>query len=190
MSCPTDFERTVRGRCVLKCDATYKSLREGDVYKCVSDTDNTISVSLREISIGALPEEFQREKERVRQKFQEVLQAALWTAQREGVENVANYSKFQGEYAAVKSLRESKDTLNEVNESLKPFRPGTSPESDINIERRRIIDSSAPTMLLLQVALVLVFLCILAYALIPSYAGLLSFLLLSVGVALGIFLRK
>jgi hypothetical protein len=190
MSCPADFETTVRGKCVLRCGPNMKSLREGDVYKCVSNTDNTISVSMREISIGALPEEFQREKDRARQAFTDVLQAALWSAQRAGVQNVANYSRIQGEYAAVKSLQDSKDTLSEVNQTLKPFRPGTAPESDIQIERRRILDSSAPNMLLLQVALALVLLSILAYAFIPSYAGILSFLLLSVGIALGIFLRK
>jgi hypothetical protein len=190
MSCPSDFDTTTSGKCVLKCISNTKSLQDGDVYKCISSVDNAVSVSLKEISVGALPEEFQKERDRFQQKYQEVLQAALRNAQKTGIENVASYSRIQGEYAGIKAVQSSEASIGEVNQSLKPFRPKTAPESDIQIERRRILDSSAPNMLLLQVALALVLLCILAYALIPSYAGILSFLLLSVGVALGIFLRK
>lgn len=82
-------------------------------------------------------------------------------------------------------------TIREVTESLRPFRPPTAPASDIAMTRKAIRESSAPNLLLLQILLGLLVLCLLGYALLPlSIAHGIAVLLLSVGIALGFFLKK
>jgi hypothetical protein len=82
-------------------------------------------------------------------------------------------------------------TVEDVVNSLKPLRPPTAPASDLAIERKAILESSAPNFLLIQVELAIVILCLLVYAFLPlEVAPGLTVLLLSVGVAVGIFLRK
>ncbi len=82
-------------------------------------------------------------------------------------------------------------TIQEVNQSLKPLRPPTAPASDIAMSRKAIMDSSAPNILLLQILLGILVLCLIGYALLPlDVAHGLSIVLLAVGIALGIFLKK
>lgn len=86
---------------------------------------------------------------------------------------------------------ETFDTVKEAVEDLKPLRPPTAPASDIALARKDILESSAPNFLLIQVELAIVILCVMAYAFLPlDYAPGISVLLLSVGVAVGIFLWK
>jgi hypothetical protein len=83
------------------------------------------------------------------------------------------------------------ETVQDVVDSLKPLRPPTAPASDLAIERKAILESSAPNFLLIQVELAIVILCLLAYVFLPlDYAPSVTVLLLSVGVAVGIFLWK
>ncbi len=83
------------------------------------------------------------------------------------------------------------DTLQEAVDELKPLRPPTAPASDLAQARKDILESSAPNFLLIQVELAIVVLCLLAYSFLPlDYAPGVSVLLLSVGVAVGIFLWK
>jgi len=82
-------------------------------------------------------------------------------------------------------------TVEDVVKTLKPLRPPTAPASDLAIERKEILESSAPNFLLIQVELGVVILCLLVYAFLPlDIAPGLSILILSVGVAVGIFLWK
>ena len=86
---------------------------------------------------------------------------------------------------------EFKPVLQELNQSLKPFRPPTAPASDIQIERKYILESSAPNFLVIQVALAVIVLALLAYVLLPaSIAHSIALLLFAVGIAVGIFLKK
>jgi hypothetical protein len=81
--------------------------------------------------------------------------------------------------------------MQEAVQELKPLRPPTAPASDIAIARKDILESSAPNFLLIQVELAIVILCLLAYVFLPlDYAPGVAVLLLSVGVAVGIFLWK
>lgn len=83
------------------------------------------------------------------------------------------------------------DTVKDLVDTLKPLRPPTAPASDIAQERKSILTSTAPNFLLIQVELAVVILCLLVYAFGPlEYAPGITVLLLSVGVALGIFLWK
>jgi hypothetical protein len=91
----------------------------------------------------------------------------------------------------VAPVLESFETLQEAVDGLKPLRPPTAPASDLALERKQILESSAPNFLLIQVELAIVILCLLAYSFLPlEYAPGVVVLLLSVGVALGIFLWK
>jgi hypothetical protein len=76
-------------------------------------------------------------------------------------------------------------------QSLKPLRPPTAPAADLAAERKAILTSSAPNFLLIQVELAIVILCLLSYTFMNlDYAPGVTVFLLSVGVALGIFLWK
>jgi hypothetical protein len=81
--------------------------------------------------------------------------------------------------------------LREVTDSLKPFRPPTQPSSDLEQERRSILQVIQHNLLLIQIVLFLMVLSLLSYLMLPyEYANGLTFLLLCVGIALGFFLRK
>lgn len=82
-------------------------------------------------------------------------------------------------------------TMQEVTQSLKPFRPPTAPSSDLEKERREITDIAKRNLFFVQVALFLVVVSMLSYIVFPlDTANLLVFGLLSVGIAIGFFLRR
>lgn len=98
---------------------------------------------------------------------------------------VEDHSQIQSEYA------EYRQSIKDVSDSLKPFRPPTAPASDIAQARKSILNSSAPNFLLIQIALALVVLTLLGYLLLPLTAAHGSaILLLASGIAVGIFLMK
>lgn len=113
---------------------------------------------------------------------------ALRDAQAQMAANINAHSQIRTEFA---KYTENFETVKSVVDSLKPLRPPTAPASDLAIERKAILDSSSPNFLLIQVELAIVILCLLVYAFLPlEVAPGLAILLLSVGVAVGIFLRK
>jgi hypothetical protein len=83
-------------------------------------------------------------------------------------------------------------TMKNVSDSLAPFRPPTAPASDIELEKKEIIKgSSGPNFLFLQAVILTLALSALCYLFLPlEYAHPIALLLLSVGVAVGIFLWK
>lgn len=83
------------------------------------------------------------------------------------------------------------EAIQQANTNLRTARPPTAPASDIQMSRKAILESSAPSILLLQLLLGLLVLCLIGYALLPlDIAHGLAILLLAVGIALGIFLKK
>ena len=97
------------------------------------------------------------------------------------------YNRIQSEYAA---YTEGADALRETIDAVKPMRPPTAPASDIARERKAILSSSTD-LLFIQVSLFLIILSLLTYLFLPtSYAHLVVFLLLCVGVGLGFFLLR
>lgn len=81
-------------------------------------------------------------------------------------------------------------TLEDVNQSLKPFRPPTAPASDKAIERKAIL-SGNQSLVFIQLVLFILLAVLVAYLLLPTnYANGIAFVLLCVGVAYGFFLRK
>ena len=136
-------------------------MEEDGQTMCVSQRDNSIRMPL-----GSPPPE----------------------PKRETMEDLSGVSTIRSD---VFPVYETFDTLQEAVQELKPLRPPTAPASDLAIERKAILESSAPNFLLIQVELAIVILCLLAYAFLPlEYAPGVAVLLLSVGVAVGIFLWK
>jgi hypothetical protein len=100
-------------------------------------------------------------------------------------ENAALVSRIESTAANVRSMRE-------VSDSLTPFRPPTQPSSDIEKERKIILARRGTMdLLVVQIALLLVSLCLIVYLILPaSIAHYIAFLILSVGIAVGIFLSN
>ena len=89
------------------------------------------------------------------------------------------------------SISTAKSALRNVSDSLAPFRPPTAPESDIEQEKKKIVKGGGPNFLFIQTTVFVFALSILCYIVLPfEYANPIAFLLLSVGVAVGIFLWK
>lgn len=81
--------------------------------------------------------------------------------------------------------------IRQVTNSLNPLRPPTAPASDIAQVKKEIINIRSPNLLVIQIALVILLLCLLVYLFLPmNYAHPIVFLLSSVGLAVGIFLKK
>jgi hypothetical protein len=104
----------------------------------------------------------------------------------------SDYSKIQSEYATYSPRQEVDDQYREAANSVKPLRPPTAPAEDIQKVRSDILNPvQAPGVLYIQICLFIIFLCMLAYLVMPtSYAHGVSFLLLCVALSIGIFLRK
>jgi hypothetical protein len=82
-------------------------------------------------------------------------------------------------------------SVQQLLETLKPFRPPTAPDSDIEKERKAILKETSVSLVVAQVALFSLVLSLIIYIFIPSsYAHLLVFLILSVAIALVFFLKK
>jgi hypothetical protein len=102
------------------------------------------------------------------------------------------YSKIQSEYSTYSPQADIGNEYKKAAEKLKTLRSKTAPAEDIQKLRKDILEpTTGPPVLFIQVALFLVFLSLLAYLILPiGYAHGIVFLLLCVGIALGIFLRK
>ena len=118
------------------------------------------------------------------------VQDALLDARAQMGANVSAYTKIRTELAQYETF-DNPTSVKDLVDELKPLRPPTAPASDLAIERKAILESSAPNFLLIQVQLAIVILCLLAYSFLPmDVAPGVAVLLLSVGVAVGIFLWK
>lgn len=81
-------------------------------------------------------------------------------------------------------------TLEDINQSLKPFRPPTSPGSDKAIERKAILSGNRSLVFVQLVLFILLAVLVVYVVLPPNYANAIAFVLLCVGVAYGFFLRR
>lgn len=81
--------------------------------------------------------------------------------------------------------------IRQVTNSLDPLRPPTAPASDIAQVKKEIVSIRSPNLLVIQIALVILLLCLIVYLFFPiNYAHPIVILLSSVGLAVGIFLKK
>lgn len=81
--------------------------------------------------------------------------------------------------------------LKQTLDVLQPMRPPTQPSSDIADEQKKIQEMHSRSLILLQVALLTILIAGIVYLVVPAkYANPVAFLLLCVGIAVGIFLSK
>jgi hypothetical protein len=204
-SCPQGFEKGTLVFCRATCPDRFKYMQEsGDPPGefCVSMYDNSVKVRLKSLPMinpTARPNltPYATERARVDGEIRtaeaqvaskRTVEDTLRDAQSQMAANVMAHSQIRTEAA---KYTENFTTVKSLVDSLKPLRPPTAPASDLAIERKAILESSAPNFLLIQVELAIVILGLLVYAFLPlEVAPGLTILLLSVGVAVGIFLWK
>lgn len=86
---------------------------------------------------------------------------------------------------------EIQEAIRETEQSLRPLRAKTAPAEDLERERRAISTEVRKHMFFAQLGMFLVSLSLLSYIVLPPvWAHGITFLLLSVGIATGFFLRK
>lgn len=208
--CPVDFEQGLDNSCHARCPSDFKYFQEPGgvggrpIEKCIYVANNAYQVSLmalpQPVAGQSNGDQYSRELERFLREIEEIRARARKDMERR--QNVAKYkeedsvrgiqfARLQGEYAGISEVAAGSTYLKEVSDSLKPFRPKTAPASDIEIERRAIQTIVRQNLTLIQAVLVLVVLALVSALVLPAtYAQYVTFLLLCVGVAIGIFLRK
>lgn len=205
VSCPQDFERGTGLSCRIRCPANFKYSQEGNTEKCVFTNNNAYSIEIKALSTlkPGLPEpkdyvdernRFSQELKKLNERIQREgpLQDKVTSFQEQRKHDVNEYSRIQSEYATYSAAGAVASTIKAATDSLRVPRPPVAGSAkDIEIERKKLLESSKPDMLIIQIALAVVVLCLLVYIIVPAeYAHILAFLLLSVGVAVGIFLKK
>lgn len=201
MACPGGYQEGTGGACVLTCPPDFKYVQEGGTQKCVYITDNTKSVIINAFvkpsDANTIPETYARESARVALELlnirnelavEENTRTSLENARVQGENWNSQYGKIQSESA---SYGEDIEKLNSVTESLKPRRPPTAPQDDLEKERRAVSAALQKNYLLLQISAFIAFVVLFVYVVLPvEYAHPTAFLLLVSGIVIGIFLRK
>ena len=208
-SCPKNFQQGIGFSCRYTCPDRFKYAQETSTTQptrefCVSMYSNAIRVQLKSLPIprpnGPEPPEYQAERARVSQELktltaQAASQQPVYDALQDVRAQIAGHAQavtqIRTEYARYEHYENPPQTVKDLVDTLKPLRPPTAPASDIAQERKAILESSAPNFLFIQVQLAILVLCLLSYTFMNAdYAPGITVLLLSVGVALGIFLWK
>lgn len=209
LSCPAGFEEGGFFSCRAVCPPEFKSVQEGGgvsgppVVKCVSVRRNDRFFTLNLLRPAnpnePLSTEYETELNRIKTEKARVLGMVDTDVQETRVhrdaidarrKNVSEFSKIESDYAAFSEQRRVADEIEKTKESLKPLRPPTAPASDMEKERKEITDIAKRNLFFIQVALFLVVLAMLGYIVFPlDSANLIAFALLSVGVAMGFFLK-
>lgn len=108
-----------------------------------------------------------------------------------GVSSSTTHGTSGPQESSAEDISASKTVIQQVIDSLKPFRPPTAPSSDIEKERKEITELAKRNLFFVQAALFLVVLAMLTYLMFPlETANLIAFALLCVGIAMGFFLRR
>ena len=189
MDCPEDFKYMSNGfppsgRCVYKTENdlfvslnTLPRPRPNEGMAPYTTETNRVDIAIENIRKAA------RERQEKR--------SALDGYDRERRIRGAQFKQLQSEYATITMARNIADAIHDTNESLKELRPPTAPGDDIEHERQAIQKIVSRRILLLQIVLAILVLSLVAYLVMPvTYAHGVVFLLLCVGIAVGIFLEK
>ena len=104
--------------------------------------------------------------------------------------DVSSYDQIRSDYARFSAGSQVAKDIRETQQALKPLRAKVAPAEDLELERRKIAEDARKPLIYIQLALFVVFLCLLSYVVLPqAWANGISFLLLCVGVAGGFFLK-
>ena len=187
-TCPPDFEAAAGQRCRILCPAGFVYNAGRGTEECVSSTNDRYRVA---ISSGGTAAEITAARTAFQTAFaalqsrMEAERSTLGSLSDVSTENARLVGRIESTVADFRGMRE-------VDESLTPFRPPTQPSSDIEMERKMILQRpGAMNLLVVQIALFLASLCLLVYLILPAnIAHPTAFLILSVGIAVGIILNK
>ena len=103
---------------------------------------------------------------------------------------MSNYGQIRSDYAMVSVGSQVAKDIRDTQQALKPLRAKTAPAEDLELERRKIAEDTRKPLIYVQLALFIVFLCLLSYVVLPqAWANGISFLLLCGGIATGFFLK-
>jgi hypothetical protein len=174
------------------------------VEKCVHVVRNSRFVTLYALPIPGggqpIPPTYGRERDRLATEIAKVKgqvrsddeqEKALNSFQDQKRQNASSYDRIQSEYAAFNQYTENVKSVKDVTQSLRPLRPPTAPSSDLEIERQKILALQAPHFLFIQIVLGLLVTALVSYVVLPAeYAHGIAFLLLSMAISFGFFLRK
>jgi hypothetical protein len=197
MSCPTGFEKTLNGNCRMKCPNDFKFMQDAPAEKCVHKLDNGIEVALNVIPPNATVPTFDTERTRFNGEI-EVKREVYRTLQKKQGEledyktqyeiQESRIDKLRQQYADFQSTQDFTKSVQDITDSTKRPR---GLETEIEKERKAISLLTEQNLLLVQVVLGLLVASLLAYIFLPLNAAHgLTFLLLCVGIAVGIFLKK
>lgn len=104
--------------------------------------------------------------------------------------DVSKYGQIKSDQATLSAESQVARDIRETEQALKPLRAKVAPAEDLELERRKIAEDARKPLIYVQLALFIVFLCLVSYVVLPqSWANGISFLLLCVGVAGGFFLK-
>lgn len=189
----------------MDCPEDFKYMSNGfpPSGRCVYKTENDLFVSLNTLprprpNEGMAP--YTTETKRVDIAIENIRKAARERQEkraavdgydREKRIRGVQFNQLQSEYATITMARRTAEAIRDTNTSLKELRPPTAPGDDIEHERQAIQKIVSRRILLLQIVLAILVLSLVAYLVMPvTYAHGIVFLLLCVGIAVGIFLEK
>lgn len=189
--CPPGFEDGIMFTCLAKCPGQFKNIGEECVH--VRKRRSFRLNQLPKIGTGRpLPSTFGNERQRVNEEATKIQTEIDVTDSLLGEKDKLEqeYSKVDSQYASFKEGTSALRELTSVKDDLRPFRPPTSPSSDLEQERRAITKDAQRNLYFLQSVLFLIVLVLLTYVILPmEYANSIAFLLLCIGIALGFFLK-
>lgn len=206
-SCPAGFDTGNLFTCRAQCPAEFKYVQDSGparLERCVHITRNNRSFPLPSLPAPEkdkpLPTTYAEETERVATEAARIkglvlederVERGLRDVQDQKATYTRNYERIRSDYAMFSEYTQDARAIKAVADSLKPIRPPTAPASDLETERRGITTESQSNLLFVQIALALVVISLLSYLALPAeYAHGISFLLLSVGISFGFFLRR
>jgi hypothetical protein len=193
LTCPADFDQGIGLSCHIRCPADFKysQQRSPPGESCVFMMDNDFSIRLKQLPPIPNSPEFELERKRFADEYANIknnlplVEKAVVLKKEEG-ERVAKHDAIKDEYAVFTSV---KDELKKTTDAIKPIRAKTSPQSDIEKERKEILSVMAVKLHVVQSALLTILFCMLVYVVLPvEYAHNVAFLVACSGIAVGIYL--
>ena len=179
VKCPSGFEKApTRNTCIITCPDTFKTLQSNSGYKCVAMSDNQYSINLREVAQTAPATEFLDEQTHFFKSY-----IALTKKM--------NMSEHPLPDDRVKAHDGAAIAYAEAIETLKPLRPPTQPNVDIENAKLDIKHLESLNLRIIQICLFFVVIALLEYFLLPtSIVHGVAFLTLCVGFSLAIYLSS
>jgi hypothetical protein len=192
-SCPAGFQiGTAADLCRMVCPPGFKYLNNAGVEKCVYNPDNQYTLHLQQFPMNSNPGTFDAEKTRFTDDyaalFDRIQSDQAAAAQTDAAESTGTV--LVAAHDAATTNAGLLDAMDRTIAALKPKRPPTQPQEDVNASVSQIFkDQTSTDLLVIQVAFFTVFLCLLSFVFLPvvlaQYAVV---LLLSAGIAIGYYL--